>query len=286
VEVVYVAHQHVYRAESLRRVLGDSPIVTIGGVGLGTLWPTHTELKRKLARDFRQNPIIVLPSTLAFQKREEQDLLRDLFEGHGKVTVMARDAATHGVVKETFGGVEAVLVPDSAFLLPAQKRLRSPKSEIGWLARNDHEGTGYVPPTGVDTFDWAARSLFSVKDFPVAYARMRLSGLAGRWRNQRGIVPLESAANKILSKMYHAVSIAMLRRGNEDLDRAKVLVTDRFHAHILAILRGQPVVLLADAFGKNQSSYESWTHRFPTVRFARSSDAALAAARELVGNLP
>jgi hypothetical protein len=73
VHVAYVAHINAYRPDSLRRAVGDGRIVMCGGVGLGTLWPTHTELKRVVARDFPHNPILVLPSTLAFRNRAEQE---------------------------------------------------------------------------------------------------------------------------------------------------------------------------------------------------------------------
>ena len=281
-EVVYAAHVDAYRAESMRREIGSGLIVFIGGVGLSTLWMHQTEIKRRVAREFPDNPLLVLPSTVAYRSPDEQNGVRDLFGSHKNTTVLARDEASWATVKDTFEGVTALCTPDGAWLLPVQARARPPEHDIIWLARSDHEGTGYAHPQGVYIFDWAARTLYSSKDYPASYVRMRLAGLATRARNAARVPRgLERRANRVVADMYQAVSAGMLDSGNADLDRGKVLVTDRFHPHVLAILRGQPVVLLNDAYSKNATSYESWTNRFPNVVLVRSSKDALEAARRL-----
>ena len=194
-------------------------------------------------------------------------------------TVMARDAESHRVIQETLRQVNSILVPDAAFLLPHQPRRRPAQRAIGWLARNDHEGIGYTPPQDVHVYDWAARSFYGPRDFPFSYGLLRMAGVSTRMRNAGLSGRLEEASNGIARVLYERVSAEMLRAGNKDFDRAEVLVSDRFHAHILAILRHQPVVLLADAFGKNRSSYETWTHRFPNVHLAQRRRSATGRPR-------
>lgn len=281
VEVVHSTHATGYDAQSLRRAVGDGPIIFNGGVGLSALWPINTALKRRIVREFPNNPLLVFPSTVAFRNNEEQDGVRDLFRGHSNVTVLARDAVSHATIAETFQEVDAVLVPDSAFLLPMQERRRRAEHAITWLVRNDHESTGYTPPQGVHTFDWAGRTLRSGRDFPLSYSAMFLVRAAMRLRKDRVLGPTEGIANRMIDRLCAVVSREMLQSGNVDLDRGRVVVTDRFHTHILAILRKQPVVLLVDAFGKNKNSFATWTHRFPNVRLANTPAEALELAREL-----
>jgi exopolysaccharide biosynthesis predicted pyruvyltransferase EpsI len=73
----------------------------------------------------------------------------------------------------------------------------------------------------------------------------------------------------------------MLEFGNLLADRGRVFVSDRLHAHVLAVLRGQPSVVLPDAFGKNRALYDSWTHGIENVHWAEDRDQALKLAREL-----
>ena len=78
------------------------------------------------------------------------------------------------------------------------------------------------------------------------------------------------AANRAVASIYERVSELMLRSGNAALDRGRVLITERLHGHVLAILRHQPTILLPDAFGKNRAIYESFTSRFDNVTWAES----------------
>jgi exopolysaccharide biosynthesis predicted pyruvyltransferase EpsI len=282
VEVVYSSHINGFNAGALRRALGDGMIVFNGGVGMSALWPRLTDLKRAVVRQFPNNPLLVFPSTVAFRNREEADRMSDVFTGHGRVTIFARDSQTHRVVSETFRDVETLLVPDSAWLLPMQERKVPASYDVTWLVRNDHESIGYEPPGNVHTFDWANRTLVQPTHFPFAHYCMRAAGAATRLRNT-GLSPRlpERLANRLTNAMYTVASEAILKSGNDDLDRGRVVVTDRFHAHILAVLRRQHVVLLVDAFGKNKNSYDSWTHRFPLVHLAQTPAEALAIAERL-----
>jgi exopolysaccharide biosynthesis predicted pyruvyltransferase EpsI len=87
--------------------------------------------------------------------------------------------------------------------------------------------------------------------------------------------------NAPMARLYRYAAIDVLRRGNAILDAGKVLVTDRMHPHVLAALRGQPVVLLPDKFGKNRAVYDHYTNSFPTVFWADSPARGLELAEEL-----
>ncbi len=59
-------------------------------------------------------------------------------------------------------------------------------------------------------------------------------------------------------------------------------MTDRMHGHILAILRGQPTILLPTRSEKSAPIYETYTHRFHTVVWADNEAGALAAVGRLL----
>jgi pyruvyl transferase EpsO len=66
------------------------------------------------------------------------------------------------------------------------------------------------------------------------------------------------------------------------LSSARVVVTDRLHGHILALLCGVPCVLNDNRTGKVRGFYDTWTHRSPLVRWADGPEQAFATARDLL----
>jgi exopolysaccharide biosynthesis predicted pyruvyltransferase EpsI len=89
------------------------------------------------------------------------------------------------------------------------------------------------------------------------------------------------AANAFMVPLYRAASRDVMRYGAKMLDRGKVLVTDRLHPHILALLRGQPSVLLPDRYGKNRAVYDYSSHGYSTVHWADTPEQAMQMARSL-----
>jgi pyruvyl transferase EpsO len=64
------------------------------------------------------------------------------------------------------------------------------------------------------------------------------------------------------------------------LSRGRVLVTDRLHGHILAVLAGQPHVVFDTANGKLRAFYDTWTRRSGAA-WADSAEQAWRRAAEL-----
>jgi exopolysaccharide biosynthesis predicted pyruvyltransferase EpsI len=62
-----------------------------------------------------------------------------------------------------------------------------------------------------------------------------------------------------------------------------VVVTDRVHGHILALLRARPQVVLDNEDGKVHALVRGWTGGSPLVHLATSADEALEKATALLG---
>jgi pyruvyl transferase EpsO len=63
---------------------------------------------------------------------------------------------------------------------------------------------------------------------------------------------------------------------------ADVVVTDRLHAHIFAIMLGLPHVVLDNSYGKTRSTFETWTHASGLGHWADTTDEALSLAAYLI----
>jgi pyruvyl transferase EpsO len=277
--VLYVADPKNYRPWALRRAVGSGPILINGGAGMNDLWPDTAGLKRRVIEDFPGNPVVIMPQTVYFRDDAERRRAQAVYGRHRHLTVIAREHASLAVARKAFPDLKVALVPDLAFLLPPQRRRRPPEVDVIWLARRDVEAFGHgEPPSGVRWFDWAEMEM---RDCGKAYGVLRAGGAFSRLRNQPVPGAVARACDRALARAYESAASAMLEFGNLLADRGRVFVSDRLHAHVLAVLRGQPSVVLPDAFGKNRALYDSWTHGIESVHWADSPAQALKLARGL-----
>ena len=270
--VGYVAHHLNYRSADLRHAVGNGPILITGGVGASGIWPAIRAVRHQVIADNPDNAIVMLPQTVTFRNPMERAESRSVLGSHQNITLLPRDLSSLQEATSSYPSARVVLAPDLAFLLPPQKRRRAPDHEVVWLARQDIEGTGLVPPEAVHRFDWA---WMPASQWPRAYLLMRASGVVSRVRKSVRTPYLQRVANPLLVSSYEQISRLMLGYGNQLADRGAIFVTDRMHGHLLALLRGQPTVLLPDAFGKNRSIYDLWSSRFEDVHWADSVGDAL-----------
>jgi hypothetical protein len=87
---------------------------------------------------------------------------------------------------------------------------------------------------------------------------------------------------RLLAPTFDPLAERWVDRGCAILARGRVVVTDRLHGHLLALLQDIPHVVLDNSYGKLRSVYDTWTHASPVAHWAESPDEALTTARGLV----
>jgi exopolysaccharide biosynthesis predicted pyruvyltransferase EpsI len=65
----------------------------------------------------------------------------------------------------------------------------------------------------------------------------------------------------------------MIRQCLAQLEPYGYIFTDRFHGHILCMIRGIPHTVIGNNHHKIKSHWETWTRRIPGVSFADSTDS-------------
>ncbi len=274
IRVAYAAHPWNLDLDAMKRAVGDGTIVFLGGVSVSRLWPWHAEIKRKTAAACPDNRLVSLPSTMIFVDDEDRAEASTLFGDHPDVHMLARDELSATSAREVFpDNVNVAVAHDTAFMLTPQPRNRAAvEMDVIWLARNDHEGAGFSRPEDIMIFDW-----------PSALDLGSPSVFGGRVCSKlRTLAPmLNPITNRAVNLSYQAISRAMIKRGNQALDRGRVLVTDRLHPHVLAALRGQPCVMLPDLYGKNRAVWDYSSAAYSTIHWADGPEEALALARHL-----
>jgi exopolysaccharide biosynthesis predicted pyruvyltransferase EpsI len=180
--------------------------------------------------------------------------------------------------------VPVALCPDLAFALGPLDR--DPAAcELLWLLRSDREGRGQTPPEpgpGEERTDWPRRALRRPRGGglrPWLAANRRL----GAWMSTDG--RLAAMLWRASAATFAPIARRRLRAGTRLLSRGRVVITDRLHGHVLALLLGIPHVVLDNIYGKCRAVWETWTADFALVRWADGPDVAREIARDLLRDL-
>lgn len=257
------------RAELARRVGPAGVILLHGGGNFGDLWPTAQELRENIVRSFPDNPIIQLPQTIHFERRDSLCRARAILNAHPNFTLLVRDRRSLEIAGSEFRA-RSLLCPDITFALGPLARPIPAARPLLWLLRTDKETRAEPPPMSTEApVDWLEE--------PPTLLRELSYRLMGATRRRR----LSQFARPLLARVYAPLARQRLQRGLEMLASAEVVITDRLHGHILCLLLGIPHVILDNNYGKLSSFYQTWTAHVDDVRWADSSTEALIQARDL-----
>jgi exopolysaccharide biosynthesis predicted pyruvyltransferase EpsI len=261
----YTCDDKTYDARELARRVGEGAILLLGGGNFGDIHPKHQRLRESVAASFPRNRLVQLPQTIRFGDPAALERARRAFAGRPRLTVLARDARSLATARDDLG-LDARLCPDLATCLGPLARTRAPEPRIVWLARLDQWRRHAPPRNAAD---------LTVADWPstgTAWPRRKVKALGALLRLG---LPVRDA----LSRAYVPVARRRLEAAVDLLSAPSVLVVDRLHGHVLAMLTGVRHVLLDDRTGKVRGYHEAWTRGDPSVAWAESSEEALAKAR-------
>ena len=281
--VVHVASWASYRRDALARALAPGGTILLhGGGNFGDLYPHNQATTReRVLADFPRQRTIQLPQSLWFREAANRDRLRALCEAHADFTLLVREAQSLDLARTHFA-VPSLLCPDMAFALGTLPRAAAPAIDVLWLARTDLEAAGWTPPADdprIAVVDW----LGPVPDEPrvpwrhrvagAVNARLHAEAAGGRMRS-----PVRA---RLLASTFAPMARRWVTRGLQVLARGRVVVTDRLHGHILALLQGIPHVVLDNSYGKVRSTFTTWTSASGVAHWTSSADEARALATAL-----
>jgi pyruvyl transferase EpsO len=273
----YTCDADSYDRRALARAVGEGIILFTGGGSFGDVWERHLLFRERVVADFPRHRIIQLPESVHFQRAESLARARTVFNAHPDVTILARDAASLAVVNQEFRAT-TMLVPDMALALGPLGPTTTPSHDVLWLKRSDVENRWPdVPgPTDGHATDWIVDDWIIDDATPLIQwsNRLRREAVHRSW--------LRPIARPLLSAAHPRLAAQRLARGVSLLSSARVIVTDRLHGHILALMLGIPHVVLDNSYGKLHRFVAAWTSQSPLVHLADDPRNAAALARTLL----
>jgi pyruvyl transferase EpsO len=272
ISVAYTCEMRSFSARRLVRALPAGTVLLSGGGNLGDLWPTFEEFRERVVRALPNHRLVQLPQTIEFVTEEALERAAALFSGHGNFTMLVRDPQSLALATERFG-LPAALAPDMAFELGPLPRPR-PDRRVVLLARRDIETTGTSTHAGADWPSYASSGLA----YPVIRKTSKVGG-----RVVKGIPTPGSSGWRLLDRTYTLLARERLASAVRTVGAGEVLVTNRLHGHIIAMLMGVPHVLVDNSYGKLRRFHETWTSDSTITHWAADLDSAVELAESLAG---
>lgn len=259
----------------LRRTLpSDTTLLLSGGGNFGDLWPNHQRHREQVLSELTQFRIVQLPQSYHFRGTETLDRARRLVETHGRVTLLARDTVSLDLVQRHFSA-PSLLAPDMALALGPEPRPRPATQDVLWLSREDQEapeGARPVVPPGIGPpVDWI--------DQTTSWAG-RFGGIVHRLA-QAGVRTPDSLRQSIGDRL----SRDRVDRGLRLLARGRVVVANRLHACLLALLMDIPCYVSDTAQGKVGALLRTWMNPGEGPVLCSSETEALRRGREAADSL-
>lgn len=259
--------------DELDAYLKDKAILLHGGGNFGDIWHHYQEFREQIITNYSRSPIVQLPQSIHFGSEATLEKTAAVLRQASHLRLLVRDLESYDLASTHFG-CEVNLCPDMAFALGPLDRIGVPDLDVLLLLRNDKESVRESArvedlPAGWEQVDWLdddpdmhKRALFKTRASAVTSLNVqRLSKMSRR------------------KDYYERVSSERMERGTRLLSRARFIITDRLHVHIVSTLLGIPHCFLDNSYGKILRFSKAFDTRWEGSHHATSLSDAMACAR-------
>lgn len=232
----YVCTLRDFSQRAVEAAVGSGPIFIHGGGNFGDVWPGHQAFRERVLQLWPDRRIIQFPQSLHFSSESGADETARLIGRHKDFVLLCRDEESKHFAEKRFD-CAVRLCPDMAFCIGPIRAPAEPEIPVLAMLREDREQVGrdLSAYRDIPTQDWITESASEVSK---AKRIGMLKALPSLNRNAVRFGKYDAAANQRLA------------RGVRQLARARVIVTDRLHVHIISLLMGKPHAVLDNSYGK------------------------------------
>jgi pyruvyl transferase EpsO len=300
----YIADMNNFSEAIMKKQDANTVILIQGGGSLGDVWYQRHQFHEYIISKYQDHKIIILPQTIYFRSKERLKKTANIFNGHKNLILFVRDRYSYDLASHYFNGCQVFLSPDMAFELlemPGFDRGNHVTDSILFLSRKDKEINQKFSPRvlkipNLVIEDWVSsekRWKLGNPNYPLIqsiaqlYREIWQRGLLTpkewihrqQWQSQQ-IKNYQLDSLNALSKYYF--SLSLVHAGIYQLQKYRLIITNRLHGHILCILLGIPHIFLPNSYYKNQGFYESWTNNISFCRFIEDTAKIENAIQELL----
>lgn len=265
---------HSTEIATLARELPDGPILLSGGGNFGDLWIYIQGFRERVYSHFGgKHPIIQLPQSIHFDRAEAVESTKLAISRATAFTLLVRDLPSLEFARSNFD-CSVALCPDMAFALGPLQRIGAPQIDVLLLLRDDKERLDSSLQTRKLPAEWSVADW--LQDDRYLYSRSKAAAAlksVARLRVRR--------SDRFVRRHFRQQSLVenRMRRGIVQLSRARYIITDRLHVHILSTLMGIPHCFLDNSYGKISRFSSAFSTKWVGCSSAQSLDEAAEIAR-------
>jgi exopolysaccharide biosynthesis predicted pyruvyltransferase EpsI len=239
------------------RALPDDLVFLHSGYHTTDLYRLENDLNKNIAHWFTGQSLVALPQTVHYRSEAQLAATAAAFASHPRLKLLVRDPESLRTAIRAFPSAWPELFPDLVTSLIGTRRYHSERGGIALCLRNDQESAVDLAARGR-----LVRSLACLAPITETDTTVRMNG--HRLARQRA---------------------AALEKYWQFLAAFRVVVTDRFHGIVFALIAGTPVVVLPSADHKVSSSL-TWfadDRISDFVAFASTLEEAVDQAAKILG---
>jgi len=267
----YVATTLNCNWEEVAKRSADGIIYLHGGGNFGDIWPHFQNFREEVISRFPEKRIVQLPQSIFYRDEAAIERTARVIDRHRDFILFVRDVPSLELAQRHFQ-CDVRLCPDMAFCL-GPLTSTAPVQDILLHLRTDQEAREAYE-IGENAQDLSC----SREDWPDEPETFR------RTSNLKGFVPIIAGAlrgglpGERIARYRHRAQ-TRLNRGVVLLSKAKVVITDRLHGHIISTLIGRPHIVLDNSYGKIARFTSAWSSLHPEDGVASSLQEAIELAR-------
>ena len=229
----------IEEVEKIRNSINDEDIILLhGGGNIGDTYLVPEEGRRYIIKTFQNNKIIVFPQTAYFDRLDELEKSKVIYNAHKNLIIMAREEKTFDFMKKEFNKCKIYLTPDIVFSMKMKMNLE--RKNVLILFREDKEKT------------MNANEQELIKEIIIKkYGDYTLSDMH---------------LGEDVTDMYGKKRDDIVKAKFEQFNKSKLVVTDRLHGMIFATITETPCVVIGSYTHKIIESYK-WIKNLEYIKF-------------------
>ena len=248
--------QVIHFLPALRLLIAPGDIIFLhSGGNLGDRYMSTESARRKLIQAFPETRIVSLPQTVYFTETEHGAMqyaqTRDIYQAHPRLTILCRDLYSAHLSESLLPNITTFCIPDFVLSLQPRTHHRDKNAPILFCLRNDND----------------IESVFSSADKTQLLAQFTDRAKLIDIRREDRVSPQER--------------LAFVETTLSEFEKSSVVVTDRFHGLIFAVLCQRPCVALP-SIGHKMSFGVRWFHELPWVRWAEGLEEVPTLVKSLL----
>ena len=222
----------------------DKIILLPGGGFLGELWKEEEYRVRRILKAFSEHKIVIFPQTLTFEANsiESQEFFKEskeIYSLHQNLTLFVREKKSFDFVKEKLPGVSCFMAPDMVLGLKNLIISLKERKDILLCMRSDCE------------------KKYSERDISEIIEILRK-----KYPNEK-LRKTDTVIKKNITPKHRKGTV---EKKLLEFVESKLVVTDRLHGMIFAVITGTPCIAINNGNGKVGQVYQ-WIKNVKYVYF-------------------